>query len=909
MSNKPEKLVLIDGMALAYRGHFALIRNPRFTTYSLNTSAIYVFANALVDIINSHEPTHFAVAFDTPEPTHRHKAYAQYKANRESMPEDLSKALPFILRLCEAFNIPVLRYPGWEADDVVGTLTRIADSEGLNTLMVTPDKDFAQLVSTTSIIGKPSSAGGLSILGMDEICNEWGIRHPDQVVDILGLMGDSSDNVPGVPGIGKKTAQKLIAAYDNLEGIYDHIEEMKGKQRENLEENRELAYLSRDLVRIVRTVPVTHSLDDLAWSGWNEEASIALFNELEFGSIGSRLFGDGYAESAEEAKKLSAAADIDHKYELVDTLSGVQSLCKEMLQQKALCFDLETTGLDEKICDIVGIAVSWRPSEGYFVLLPDDRRDAAPYLEALMPFFENTTIEKIGHNIKYDLSVLRWHGILVQGPFFDTMIAAYLCASQQQRRTMDALAEVFLKYQTVHIESLIGEKGSEQNSMREVPVEKLVEYAAEDADITLQLSHAFAPMIEEQNQHQVFYEIECPLIPVLVEMEHEGVKIDASVLQELSGTLGVDIEATAHQIEKLAGESFNLNSPKQLGEILFDKLQLDPHAKRTKKTGQYITNERVLTRLASRHEIVQKILDYRMRTKLKSTYVDMLPQAVFAQTGRIHTSYEQAVTATGRMQSHDPNLQNIPIRTDLGREIRGAFVADGSDRLLLAADYSQIELRIAAALSKEPALMKAFEDRVDIHTATAMGLFGVEMAGVTAEMRRHAKTVNFGILYGISAFGLSDRSELSRGEAAAIIRDYFIQYPNLKRWQGEIIEFAHSKGYVETATGRRRYLRDINSRNATVRSAAERNAINSPVQGTAADLIKRAMVIIQNKLDKEGLQSKMLLQVHDELVFEVYEAEKDIVAQIVNDGMVNALPMGVPIVVEMGTAKSWLEAH
>lgn len=907
MAEDSKRLILIDGMALAYRGHFALIRNPRFTTKSLNTSAIFVFTNVLIDLLNNYHPTHFAVVFDTPEPTHRHKKYEEYKATRDAMPEDLQVALPYIDRICDAFNVPVLRYPGWEADDVIGTLTKIAANSGYETYMVTPDKDFAQLVDEQTYFCKPSKGPGFDILGPKEVCLEWEIGTPEQIIDILGLMGDSSDNIPGVPGIGKKTAQSLIGKYGSIEEVYVHIDELKGKQRENLEENREQAYLSKELVTIEREVPLSESLEDLAKQEWNRPALTDLFAELEFATLADRVLG-GLEGISAPSNKLTGLETGEHTYTLAISPEERTAFISVLAEKNLVCFDLETTGLDEKSCEIVGIAFSWNPGEGYFIAFPDNRKEALEVLDELKPFFQNTKVTKVGHNIKFDLSVLRWHGCRVAGPFYDTMIAAYLCIPES-RRTMDALAEELLSYKTVHIEELIGEKGGEQKSMREVPLDKLTEYACEDADITLRLKDVFDKLVPEKGQERIFAEIECPLIPVLVEMELAGITVDQGELKSLSTQLAREIEGTAACIEELAGESFNLNSPKQLGQILFDKLKLDAKAKKTKKTGQYITNEQVLTRLASRHEIAAQILEYRMKTKLKSTYLDALPEAIFEKTGRVHTTYEQAVTATGRMQSHNPNLQNIPIRTELGREIRRAFVAQGDDRVLLSADYSQIELRIAAALSKETAMIQAFEDGMDIHSATAMGLFGVGKEGVTADMRRQAKTVNFGILYGISAFGLSERAGLSRSEAAELINGYFTQYAKLKGWQEGIVEFAHKNGYVETAAGRRRYIRDINSRNAAARAGAERNAINMPVQGTAADMIKRAMVLIQNRFDWENLQSRMLLQVHDELVFEVISAEVDAVTEIVRFEMVNAMPLGVPLEVEIGSGRSWLDAH
>ncbi len=904
-----KRLVIIDGMALAYRGFFALIRNPRITTYNLNTSAVYVFTNVLIDLLQREKPDFLAVAFDTSEPTFRHKEYEEYKATREKMPEDLSKSMPYLDRLCEAFRIPTLRYPGWEADDVIGTFASHASENGVETYMVTPDKDFTQLVSETARLVKPAKGGGLDVLGVKDVCGEWGIERPEQIIDILALMGDSSDNIPGVPGIGKKTAQKLVETYGSVEGIYDNLDELSGKQKTTLEENRESAFLSKRLVTIATDIPREHSLEDLAVRGWDEEQIKGLFKELEFKSIGGRLFGEEFGTEVEEAgglqSELKSIEDVEHTYRLVSGAEEVRSLVKELQSQKSVCFDLETTALDAKAAKIVGIAFSWNSGTGAFVSFPDEYGEL---LDIIEPFFADEKVEKIGHNLKYDMLVLRWHGVRVEGTLFDTMIASYLC-TPTERRTMDELSRSFLSYSPVSIETLIGEKGPDQKSMKSVPIEDLVEYATEDADVTLQLAHVFRNKVEELGQKKTFYEIECPLIRVLVEMEYSGIRVDTQILAELSEQLEKEIESTKTRIEKLAGESFNLNSPKQLGEVLFDRLGLEPKPKRTKKTGQYVTNEQVLTRLAAHYEIAEKILEYRMKAKLKSTYVDMLPGTIFPETGRVHTSYEQAVTATGRMNSHDPNLQNIPVRSDQGREIRKAFVAAGDDHLLFAADYSQIELRIAAALSGEKAMIEAFTDDADIHSTTAMKLFGVEADDVTPEMRRHAKTVNFGILYGISAFGLSDRSELSRGEAAELIENYFAQYPALKEWQEETIEFAHENGYVETVTGRRRYLRDINSRNNTVRSAAERNAINSPIQGTAADMIKLAMVRIQERLDREKFNSRMLLQVHDELVFDMHNKEQESLPPLVVECMENALPLDVPIAVEYGSGWNWLDAH
>ena len=920
------KLFLLDGMALVYRGHFAFMRNPRMTSTGMNTSTLFVFANTLLDIVEREKPSHLAVVFDTSEPTHRHNLYPEYKAQREAMPEDLSAALPYIDRMCDAFNVPVIRMPGWEADDVIGALAKVAESEGMTTYMVTPDKDFAQLVSETTFICKPGKAGGdAEILGVPEILDQWQIDRVEQVIDILGLMGDASDNVPGVPGIGPKTAQKLIAQYDSVENLLEHLDDLKGKQRETLENHRDQALLSKKLVTIERDVPLEVELDDLLARERDRDKLRALFLELEFNALGKRFFGDDFsagpqqslnfggettAPVADIAEHFKTIGDVPHDYRLVDTPEKRAELIALLKQQPAFCFDTETTGLDPKTCEIVGLAFSFKAHTGYYVALPEDREETRAILDAFAPALGDPEIEKIGHNLKFDLAVLRWKNVEVKGRLFDTMLAAYV-ATPELRRNMDYLSQALLGYRPVKITELIGEKTKDaaQKSMREVPVDQVAEYAAEDADITFQLSEVFRPKIEEMGQERVFTDIECPLVPVLTQMECEGIRLNVETLHALSEELTGEIAHTEKIIFEMAEETFNLNSPKQLGEILFDKLNLDAGARRTGKTKQYQTNEAVLQRLAHRHEIVEKILHYRTCAKLKSTYLDTLPGAVFKGTGRLHTHYEQAVTATGRLQSHDPNLQNIPIRTEMGREIRKAFIPRGNDYTLLSADYSQIELRVAAELSGDETMMAVFRAGGDIHTATAVKIYGLGEDYVTDEMRRQAKTVNFGIIYGISAFGLAERLDISRYQAADLIDQYFAQFPGAKRYMDETVAFAQEHGYVETMTGRRRYLRYITSRNATTRKAAERNAINSRIQGTAADMIKLAMIRIYNAFAVRDLKTRMLLQVHDELVFDLHKDERDIVPPIVEDAMQHAIPMRVPIVVEMGTGQNWLEAH
>ncbi|MBT5830030.1 MAG: DNA polymerase I [Candidatus Latescibacteria bacterium] len=922
-----KKLYLLDGMALIYRGHFALMRNPRITSTGLNTSTLFVLTNTLVDILNTEKPTHIAAVFDTPEPTHRHKMYKEYKAQRDAMPEDLSTAIPYVFKLCEAFNVPVIRMPGWEADDVIGTLARIADEDGFTTYMMTPDKDYAQLVSERTFMCKPGKGGNKAeVLGVPEILDQWQIERVDQVIDVLGLMGDASDNIPGVPGIGPKTAQKLIAKYGTVEGLLDHVDELKGKQKENVETYREQALLSKELVTIELEVPVTVGLDDLVVKEKDAGKLKTLFAELEFNTLGQRILGESFSagpqqtllfgdeavsseSTVEVAQDFKTIADVEHDYTLVDTAEKRAVLIAELDKQPSFCFDTETTGLNPRTCQLIGIAFSWGAHTGYYVALPEDADENKKVLEEFRSVLENTDTEKIGHNLKFDISVLMWQGVEVQGKLFDTMLAAYV-ATPDLRRNMDYLAQALLGYQPIKITSLIGEKekGKEQKTLREVPLEEVAEYAAEDADITFQLAEVFRPKVEEMGQTRVFEDVECPLVPVLAHMEYEGIRMDADVIQVLSKDLEFEITRLRQIIFEQADGEFNLNSPKQLGEVLFDKLLLDANAKKT-KTGQYQTNEATLQRLAYKHEIVDQILLYRTYAKLKSTYLDTLPGAVFEGTGRVHTHYEQSVTATGRLQSHGPNLQNIPIRTEKGREIRKAFVPRDDTYTLLAADYSQIELRVAAELSGDVSMVETFQKGRDIHTETAVKIYGLSEDHVTDDMRRQAKTVNFGIIYGISAFGLAERLNVSRSQANELITQYFDQFPGAKAYMDETVAFAVEHGYVETITGRRRYLRDIHSRNATIRKGAERNAINSRIQGTAADMIKIAMTRVYHELRNRNLKTQMLLQVHDELVFDLYKEEEDEVKTLVEVAMKNAIPMSVPIEVEMGTGDNWLEAH
>ena len=913
-----DTLFLLDGMALIYRAHFAFIRSPIFTTGGVNTSAIYGFTNTLLDVLENRNPTHLAIAFDTPEPTDRHKIYPEYKAQRESMPEDIRFAIPHIKKIVEAFNIPVLEYPGYEADDVIGTIATNAAKDGTEVYMVTPDKDYAQLVQDSVYMYKPGRQGSPpEIMGVNEIKEKWAIETPTQVIDILGLMGDASDNIPGVPGVGEKTAQKLIAKFGSMEELYNNTDQLKGKQKEKVEDNRELALLSKKLVTINREVPVTETMKDFAVQAPNKKALEPIFVEFEMNALGKRVISDdfkagrGHKSDQPEQLELLAQPDLKtsssekHNYELVDNAEKRKKLIQTLAKQKAFCFDTETTSLDVRTAELIAIAFSFQAQSGYLVTFPDNRRQAIAVLEEFQALFADETILKIGHNLKYDLSVLRWHAMQVAGPMFDTMIAHFL-TEPEQRHTMDYMAEAYLGYSPIPITRLIGEKGKEQKSMRDVPIAELKEYAVEDADITFQLYEKMEPLLKEKGQAQVFYDVEMPLVPVLVEMEHEGIALDTNTLADFSVELEKMIEGYRHRIFELAGEEFNTNSPKQLGEILFDKMKLVEKPKKT-KTGQYSTNEQVLTALAPEHEIVRLILDYRQASKLKSTYVDALPDSVFGETTRVHTTFSQTGAITGRLASNNPNLQNIPIRTDLGKEIRRAFIARGPGFTLLAADYSQIELRVMASMSGDKAMISDFEAGHDIHAATAARVYGVDLEHVESEMRRKAKMVNFGIIYGISAFGLSQRLGIPRKEAGEIIDNYFLQYPQVKAFMDQTIMDCQEKGYVETLTGRRRYLRDINSQNHTVKSAAERNAINSPIQGTAADMIKIAMSNVQKAL--HGYKTQMILQVHDELVFDMDNSEESEVTPIIEQCMIDALELKVPVIVDIGTGANWLDAH
>jgi DNA polymerase-1 len=931
----PKTLFLLDGMALVYRAHFAFIRRPIFTSQGVNTSALFGFTSTLLDILDTYQPTHLAVAFDTEAPTQRHVDFPEYKAHREAMPEDISFCLPHVERLLEAFRIELLTCDGYEADDIIGTLAHRAEPQGFECYMVTPDKDFAQLITERTWILKPGRSGDpAELIKPADLFKSWGVKQPEQVIDILALAGDSSDNIPGVPGIGGKTAAKLMAEYGTLENLLAHTADLKGKQKERIETHRDQALLSKKLATILLNVPIQVDLEELKLKDRDEAALKKFFMEFEFNTLGRRLFGEDFkagrgftkagqgelglavpVPAASAAPDLGAGPhpglktirDVAHEYCSIVSSADRAKLITELSRQSSFCFDTETTGLNPREAQLLGLSFSYAPHRGCYVPLPAEPAQMAEVLREFAGVLQNPAIEKVGHNLKFDLSVLRWQGLTVQGPFFDTMLAHSLI-EPDQRHGMDFLAEAYLGYSPIPIRQLIGDKKSEQRSMADVPLEILVEYAAEDADVTWQLRACLEPLLREKGQEKVFYEIESPLLPVLVDMEYEGVRVDAEALAQFGLHLSRQIAGYEKKVHQLGGREFNLNSPKQLGEVLFDELKLARKPKRT-RTGQYATDEQTLLGLAAQHEIVRLLLEFRTATKLKSTYADTLPEAISPRTGRVHTTYNQAVTATGRLQSQDPNLQNIPIRTELGQEIRKTFVPRAQKYRLLSADYSQIELRIIAALSSDPSMLEAFDQGHDIHSATAARIYDLPLEEATPEMRRQAKMVNFGIIYGISAFGLAQRLGISREESAAIIEQYFRQYPRIQKYISDTIAFAKEKGYVATVSGRRRYLRDINSANATIRAAAERTAINTPIQGTAADMIKLAMAQIHQELIRRQLKTRMLMQVHDELVFDLFTPEESDVRALVEEKMKTAIALPVPIVVEIGTGRNWLEAH
>jgi DNA polymerase-1 len=933
MANE-KKLFLLDGYALVYRAYFAFINNPRINSSGLNTSAMFGFTNLLWDVIKKQKPTHIAVVFDPQEESSdRNEVYEEYKAHRQEMPEDLQKSLPYVARIIDAFRIPLIIKEGYEADDVVGTLARQAEKKGFTTYMMTSDKDYGQLVTEKTFWYKPGRMGSPDeVLGIKEVCKKFDVESPSQVIDLLGLMGDASDNIPGIPGVGEKTALKLLKEFGSVENLLANTDKLGGKLKEKVEEHAELARISKQLATIITDVPIELNEKELELEEPDKEKLRELFAELEFRTLSERILGESISGTAAKSQgaqmglfdaandtedtndttpavqSFKVLGDTNHQYFVADDPNWQKELVAELLKQKEVCVDTETTSLDALQAELVGISFCFKPHQAYYIPLPENREETLKILEMFRPFFEHSEIVKIGQNIKYDLMVLANYGIELHGPLFDTMLAHYVI-QPEMRHGMDFLAETYLRYKPIATEELIGAKGKKQKSMRDIPVEQVAEYCNEDTDVTFQLKKVFAPQLKETKTEQVFETIEMPLVPVLARMEREGVRIDAEFLKEYSHELEKEAQAVEKKVYEQAGEIFNLASPRQLGEVLFEKLKLDPKAKKT-KTGQYATGEDVLLKLASKHLIVHDILEYREITKLKSTYVDALPQLINAQTGRVHTSYMQAVAVTGRLSSQNPNLQNIPIRTDRGKKIRKAFIARNEEHVLLSADYSQIELRLVAEMSEDKNMIEAFQQGKDIHTATAAKVYGVAESEVTKEMRHKAKSVNFGIIYGQGAFGLAENLGISRTEAKEIIDNYFKQFPGIKNYMEKQIAFAREHGYVQTLLGRKRWLSDINSANFTVRGFAERNAINMPLQGTAADMIKLAMIQIDQYIQEQKIKSSMILQVHDELIFDVHLSEVERMKKQVVEIMQNALPLKhVPIVAEVGVGPNWLDAH
>ena len=967
-----KKLFLLDAMALIYRAHFAFIKAPRITSTGLNTSCVFGFANAILEVIQKEKPTHIGVAFDLPGGTFRNEWFPDYKANRQEQPEDISIAIPYVKKLVEAMDIPLLMLAGYEADDVIGTIAKKAAQHDFEVFMMTPDKDYGQLVEEHIYMYKPAIFGKeAEKLGVKEICEKWGIEKPEQVIDLLGLMGDSVDNIPGVPGVGEKTAAKLIASYGSVEGLYENVDKLTGKLAEAIKNNKEQAFLSKKLARIELDVPIDFDEEFLKISSTKPELMSPLLDELEFRTLRKKLLPNESQESNTKTSTTNVSSNTTpivnslkaksgtqismfeamsapsppetlassntsqtpfeeeeelqfrqssvkdtilnkvHEYHLMDTPALRKNLIQYLSYQDEFCFDSETTSIDAVEAEIVGLSFAYYAGEAFYVPIPSDQAEAQSIMNEFKEVFKNESIRKIGQNIKYDLMVLKNYGIVLKGRMFDTMLAHYII-EPEQRHGMDYLANVYLNYDPVSIETLIGKRsaaqGKSQGSMRNVAIEKIKEYAAEDADVTLQLKQILEPKLADSQQQKLLENVEMPLVNVLANMEMEGVRIDMNALHEMSSVLETDVKQIQSDIFILAGQEFNVASPKQLGEILFDKLKLDSKAKKT-KTGQYATGEDILSKLENEHEIVRKILDFRELVKLKNTYVDALPSLVSKKTGRIHTSYNQAVAATGRLSSTNPNLQNIPIRTPRGREIRKAFVPRNEEYVILSADYSQIELRIMAAFSGDESMLEAFNQGIDIHSTTASKVFKVALADVTSDMRRKAKMVNFGIIYGISAFGLSQRLNIPRGEAKEIIDAYWVEFPKIRQFMDDTINKAREMKFVETILGRRRYLRDINSQNMTDRGFAERNAINAPIQGSAADMIKIAMINIHNFMEQENLKSRMILQVHDELVFDAHRSEVDFLKTKVDELMCSAIPMSVKMETGIGFGENWLEAH
>lgn len=936
----PKKLFLLDAMALVYRAFYAMMNSPRITSNGKNTNAQFGFTNTLNDLIRKEQPTHMAVVWDTHVPTERHTDFADYKANRQEVPEDLLNAIPDIKKIIEAFNIKNLELDGYEADDVVGTIALQAGAQGYEVYMVTPDKDYGQLVRDNVFIYKPGYKGGtFEILGPKEVCEKWNIKSVHQVIDILGLMGDAVDNIPGIPGVGEKTAAKLLAEYHTLEGVLENAANIKGKLGEKVMMGKESAILSKKLATIIINVPIDYQLDDLALTGPNEALLNDVFGELEFRTLAKRILGTSHTPTTAPTEQPAAPAftgqadlfgnmvegsamtitpeaalyktikDVAHDYHLVEGEDELKAWVEKAMAQNTICFDTETTGVDAMLASLVGMSFAWNIHEAYYIPFPQDEQVREKYLRILAPLFSQESIKWVGQNIKYDLLILKKYGYTLVGEIFDTMVAHYVM-SPEGKRNMDLLSMKYLGYEPISIETLIGKKGKGQLNMRDIPVAQVLDYAAEDADVTLQLYKTFEPMLEAEGVKELFDTVDNPLVKILADIEFEGVAIDVPFLQQFSHTLGEAIIKAEQSVYEQAGVKFNLASPKQLGEVLFDRMQLDPKAKKT-KTGQYATGEDVLLKLRSKHQIVDDILKFREFSKLKSTYADSLPLMVNPDTGKIHTSYNQTIVATGRLSSNNPNLQNIPIKTDNGKEIRKAFIPSQPDHVLLSADYSQIELRVVAAVSGDESLIQAFKEGKDIHKATAAKVYGVAEIEVTSTMRRNAKAVNFGIIYGQSAFGLADSLGISRTEAKEIIDNYFREYGAIKSYMDTSIAYAKANGFVKTLMGRKIKLADINSSNATVRSFAERVAINAPIQGSAADMIKLAMIRIAAALPKANLRAKMIMQVHDELVFDVHQDDVEALRALVVAHMQAAMPLpnDVPVIAEAGTGANWLDAH
>jgi DNA polymerase-1 len=952
MSQK--RLYLLDAYALIFRGYFAFIKNPRINSKGMDTSAIMGFMNALMDVIKREKPDHLAVAFDKGGSDYRFEMYQEYKAHRDETPEAIKIAVPYIQELLRAMHIPIIEKPGFEADDLIGTIAKQAEKENFQVFMVTPDKDFAQLVSENIFMYKPARMGNdIEIWGIPEVLAKFEIERPEQVIDYLGMMGDSADNIPGFPGVGEVTAKKLLKEFGSMENLLQNTDKLKGALKDKIENNKELGILSKKLARILLDCPVTFIAADYELSKPDVEKTDALFQELEFRQMKAqfdKFFGTGKEYDEIDTNESSAQANeaaprkapskrtnedqfdlfgftdddgegssisnsnyatletTEHFYQTVQGDLPVKLLLQNLTQQNSVCFDTETTGIDSLNAELVGMSFSFEKGKAFYVPFPENREEAQQLLDKFKPFFENENIEKIGQNIKYDLKILSQYGVSIKGKLFDTMIAHYLI-NPDMRHNMDVLSETYLKYSPKSIEDLIGKKGKNQKSMRDVALEEIKEYAAEDADVTFQLKQNFSPILDKAETKKLFDEIEIPLIPVLAAMELEGINLDVPFLQLMSVEMAKESAALEQKIYETAGEKFNLASPKQLGDILFDKLKIGGAKQKKTKTGQYATGEEILSYLANDNPIVKDILEWRQMVKLQSTYIDALPNQVDKKTGRVHTDYMQTVAATGRLSSNNPNLQNIPIRTERGRLIRKAFIARDENYTLVSADYSQIELRIIAALSGEENMIKAFQNNEDIHRSTAAKVFNVPLEEVTKEQRSNAKTVNFGIIYGVSAFGLSNQTNLSRKESAELIDAYYATYPKLKSYMQNQVDFARENGYVQTVLGRRRYLKDINSANQMVRSGAERNAVNAPIQGSAADIIKIAMITIYNRLTSENWKSKMLLQVHDELVFDVHYSELEKIQPMIKYEMENAFKLEVPLEVEIGLGKNWLEAH